>query len=92
MWRKYVRQSCFANNFFCVHFLQLFQQIRNKWNSTFFDIFFELKKKIWVILALFENFEARRAKNGSKNQKNLFSKCVLDFNFAPIKGSVFFIF
>jgi hypothetical protein len=28
----------------------------------------------------------------SKNPKNLFSKCVLDFNFAPIQWSVFFIF
>ncbi len=27
-----------------------------------------------------------------KKSKNVFSKCVLDFNFAPIKGSVFFIF
>jgi hypothetical protein len=42
---------------------------------------------------MFENFEAKRAKNGSKNQKNVFGKCVLDFNFAPIKGlcSSFFI-
>jgi hypothetical protein len=33
-------------------------------------IFFDKKKKyFWVILALFENFEAKRAKNGSKNQK-----------------------
>jgi hypothetical protein len=45
-----------------------------------------------VILSLFENFEAKCAKNGSKNKKNLFSKCVLDFHFAPIKGSMFFIF
>ncbi len=50
------------------------------------------KKKIFcVIFVLFSNFEAKRAKNGSKNQKSLFGKCVLDFNFAPIKGSVFFI-
>ena len=28
----------------------------------------------------------------SKKSKNVFSKCVLDFNFAPIKGSIFFIF
>ncbi len=27
-----------------------------------------------------------------KNQKNLLKKCVLDLNFAPIKGSVFLIF
>jgi hypothetical protein len=47
------------------------------------------KKKKIVILVLFSNFEAKRAKNGSNN---LFSKWVLDLNFAPIKGSVFFIF
>jgi hypothetical protein len=27
-----------------------------------------------------------------KKSTNVFSKCVLDFNFAPIKGSVFFNF
>jgi hypothetical protein len=38
-----------------------------------FDIFFEEKKIFfWVILAHFENFEAKRAKNGSKNQKTDF--------------------
>jgi hypothetical protein len=35
------------------------------------------------------NFEAKRAKNGSKNQKTY---CVLDLNFAHIKKSVFLIF
>ncbi len=35
-----------------------------------------------------KNFEAKRAKNGSKNQKKYF----VNVNFAPIKGSVFFIF
>ncbi len=35
------------------------------------------------MLALFENFEAKLANNGLKNQKNLFSICVFDFNFAP---------
>jgi hypothetical protein len=62
--------------------------------SAFFYFFNGLKisvilfKKIFfcLILALFEKFEAKRAKNGSKNQKNVFSKCVLDFNFAAIKG------
>jgi hypothetical protein len=29
------------------------------------------KKMFWVILALFENFEAKGAKNGSKNQKRI---------------------
>jgi hypothetical protein len=59
---------------------------------VFFDIFLDFFKKIFfVTLALIENFEAKRAKNGSKNQKTYFV-CVLDFSFAPIKGSVFLIF
>jgi hypothetical protein len=78
----HVRQTCFACNFFWCILLKLFQQIRNQREILrFFYIFFEF----------FSNFEAKCAKNGSKNQKNVFCKCVLDFNFAPIKGFVFFI-
>jgi hypothetical protein len=33
--------------------------------------YFFAKKIFWVILALFENFEAKGAKNGSKNQKRI---------------------
>jgi hypothetical protein len=33
-----------------------------------------------------------RKKRRQKLKKNLLSKCVLDLNFAPIKGSVFLIF
>ncbi len=43
-------------------------------------------------LALFKNFEAKRAKTAQKIKKRIFSKCVLDLNFAPIKGSDFLIF
>ncbi len=32
------------------------------------------------------------AQETAQKIKNLYCKCVLDFNFAPIKGSVFFIF
>ncbi len=101
MWRKkslfslftHVRQTFFAYNFFLCIFLQLFQRIRNHREILRFLISFLIfcKKKFFgVILALFANFEAERAKNGSKNLKKVFSKCVLDFNFAPLKGSVFF--
>jgi hypothetical protein len=50
-------------------FEQLFQRIRyQRENSSFYDIFFGLKRKLfWVILAHFENFEAKHAENGSKN-------------------------
>ncbi len=54
-----------------------------------FDFF--NKKFFSVILVLFSNFEAKRAKNGAKI-KNVLRKSVLDLNFAPIKESVFLIF
>jgi hypothetical protein len=34
----------------------------------------------------------QHCKKRLKKSKNVFFKCVLDVNFAPIKGSVFFIF
>ncbi len=52
----HVRHTSFAYNFFGAFFTTF---------SAFFDIFIDLKKKRFgVILALFENFEARRAKKG----------------------------
>jgi hypothetical protein len=68
----YVCQTCFACNFFSVHFLQLFQRIQNQREIPRFLISFLVKKKIWVIFALFSNFEDKCAKNGSKNQKTYF--------------------
>jgi hypothetical protein len=80
----------FAYNFFWCIFLQLFERIPNQREILRFLISFMI---FWgVIIALFANFEAERAKHCSKNQKNIFCKCVLDVNFAPIKGSVFFNF
>ncbi len=78
MWRKYA----------------LFQRIWNQHEILrFFDTFFDFFQKIFKgILVLFSNFEAKRAKNSAKNKKNILSKCVLDSNFAPNKGSVFLIF
>ncbi len=72
-----------------MHFSQLFHRLQNQREILrFISIhkFFSQKFFFGVILALFENFEAKRTKNCSKNQKNIFRKCVLDFNFAPIKG------
>ncbi len=44
--------------------------LKSAWNSAFFDIFFNFFKFFFVvILVLFPNFEAKRAKNGVKNQK-----------------------
>jgi hypothetical protein len=69
----HVGQTCFACNFFWCIFLQLFQRIGNQREILRFLISFLIKKiKIWVVLALFSNFEAKCAKNGSKNQKTYF--------------------
>ncbi len=68
----HVRQTCFAYNFFVVHFFTTFQRIRNQREIlrflTPFSIF-SPKNYLNVILVLFSNFEAKRARNGSKNQK-----------------------
>ncbi len=61
--------------FFCCIFLQLFQRIRNqreilRFMTSFF--YFFTKKNFSIILALLANFEAKCAKNGSKNQKTYF--------------------
>ncbi len=59
--------------FWCI-FSQLFQRIRNQREILRFWHLFRLKKKkkFKVILVLFSNFEAKCAKNGSKNQKMYF--------------------
>ncbi len=55
------------------HFFTTFStDSKSAWNSAIFDIFVDLKKINCVILALFKNFEAKRTKNGSKNQKTYF--------------------
>jgi hypothetical protein len=40
----------------------------------------------WIILALFANFEVKRARSAQKID-NLFNKWVLEFNFAFINGA-----
>jgi hypothetical protein len=39
----------------------------------------------WLNLAVFTNFETEHIRNGSRNEK-VFSKCDLEFHFAPIYG------
>ena len=47
-----------------------------------------LKKNIfWLTLALFANFEAKRAGNGAKKRKIIFYERVLELHFATIPGS-----
>ncbi len=88
-----VRQTCFAYNFFFgAYFYNFFNgfEISVKF-CVFLYLFYFFAENFFLgytVLALFENFEAKRAINGSKKQKNVFSICVLDFNFAPIKGFI----
>jgi hypothetical protein len=68
----YVRKTCFDYNFFGCIFTQLFKRIRNQRKILRFltpFLIFKKKKILKAILVLFSNFEAKRAKNGSKNQK-----------------------
>ena len=63
------------------------------WSFTFLISFlFVCKKNFLGYFGTFWKLWSQRRKKWLKKSKNLFCKCVLDFNFAPIKGSVFFIF
>ncbi len=75
-------------------FLQLFQRIRNQREILRFWYFFVFfaKKFFLVHISTFCKLWSQMRKKRLKKSKNVFCKCVLDFNFAPIKGSVFFIF
>jgi hypothetical protein len=67
----HVRQTCFAYNFFLVHFFTIFStDSKSAWNSAFLTAF-SIKKKnnFKVILVLFSNFDCKCAGSGSKNQK-----------------------
>ncbi len=65
----HVRQTCFASKFLCVHLLTTFStDSKSTWNSAFFDTIFSTKFFKGHI-STFSNFEAKRAKNGSKNQE-----------------------
>ncbi len=69
----YVRQICFAYNFFVNFFKNFLTDWKSAWNSAFFIPFqFYQKKILYGILVLFSNIEAKRAKNGAKNQKTFF--------------------
>ncbi len=89
----HVHQTCFAYNFFLVHFFTTFStDSKSAWNSAFFDTFFDFfqKKFFKGHFSIFFKLWSQMRKKRLKQSKNVFCKCVLDFNFAPIKGSVFF--
>ncbi len=85
----HVRQTCFGYNFFLVHFFTTFStDSKSAWNSVFFDTFFDFFQKnlFQVILVLFLNFEAKRARNGSKNQKTYLVNVSQILSLHPSKG------
>ncbi len=79
----------FDNNFFWCIFSNLFQRIRNQREILRFliPILNFCEKKIFLLLlALFLDFDCKCAENGSKKRKIVFYECVLEFNYATIKG------
>ncbi len=79
--------------FWCIFFPTFSTDSKSVWNSAFFDTFFDFSKNFFLghISTFFELWLQMRRKR-LKKSKNVFCKCFLDFNFAHIKGSVFFIF
>ncbi len=87
----HVRQTCFAYNFFLVHFLTTFStDWKSAWNSAFFDTFFDFfqKKNFFSHICPFFKLWSQTRKKQLKKSKNVFNKGVLDFNFAPIHQRV----
>ncbi len=76
-----------------MHFVKnISTDLKSAWNSAFFDILFDFEKiGFMVIFVLFQTLKQKAPKTAPKI-KNLLSLCVLDSNFAPIKGSVILIF
>ncbi len=65
------------------HFSQQFQNQRKILRFLYPYSNFAKKKSFYVILALFWNFKARFARNGSKIWKKVFYKSVLELLFTP---------
>ncbi len=90
----HVRQTCFAYNFFCAFFHNFFNRVEISVKFCVFWHLFEFFQKKFFLghISTFFKLWRQTRKKRLKKSKNVFSKCVLDFNFAPIKASVFFIF
>jgi hypothetical protein len=86
--------------FFGGFFNKFFNGFEISMKFCVFQHLFLIKKKEVVLghisryffQTLKPNAAQKNQNNGSKKSKNVISKCVLDLNFAPVKGSVFFIF
>ncbi len=90
--KSVVRQTWFPYNLFWCIFLKLFQRIWNQHEILCFLITSLIKKNFFGHISTFFKLWSQTRKKRRKNQKILYSKCFLDLNFAPIKGSVFLIF
>ncbi len=75
--------------FFWYIFSKFFQRIRNQREILRFLTPFPIFSKnifLKVILVLFSNFDCKCPGNGSKKRKIFFYDCILEFNYATIKG------
>ncbi len=76
---NHVRQTCFAYNFFLVHFFTTFStDSKSAWNSAFFDTFFDFFIKNFFLghINTFFKLWSQTRKKRLKKSKNVFSKCV----------------
>ena len=80
--------------FFCAFFNNFFNEFEISVKfCVFWHLFRVFPKKFFLgHISTFFKLWSQTRKKRLKKSKNLFSKCVLHFNFATIKGSVFFIF
>ncbi len=90
----HVRKICFAYNFFGAFFNNFFNGFEINVKFCVFDTFFDFFKKQFYLghINTFFKLWSLTRKKQLKKSKHIFSECVLDSNFAPIKGSVFFMF
>ncbi len=89
----FVKLVLLVTFFWCI-FLPLFQRILNQREILrFWYLFgFFCQKIVMGHISTFGKLWSQMRKKRLKKSKNVFCKCVLDFNFAPITGSVLFIF
>jgi hypothetical protein len=92
--------SCSSNlfvlliTFFCKFFKPFSTDLKSAWNAVFWYIswFFQKKKNCLGHNSISFKISCQTPKKWRQKSKNILRKCVLEFNFAPIKGSVFLIF
>jgi hypothetical protein len=95
--KKCTKKSYYQKRDRNMHFFHFYSCFNEFKISVKFCVFWHLfdffKKNFFLghIRSFFKLWSLTRKKR-LKKSKNVFCECVLDFNFAPIKGSVFFIF